>query len=343
MSDINVWYSPVPRIEELNETPSAPQADLSFIVGDSTKVLLQHQRLKSDLAAHSAASAVKCNPHPYLLRFLADLGLGFDCASLAEMELMLGLGVEPSRIVFSRPYKAVSALQTALARGVLLTVFDNAEELDKIQRVDPAMRLLLRIHADDRTALNRLGNKFSVPPHATRPLLLKARVLGLEAVRVSFHICPKVFLTRGVSDRAKNVSQDANFETMAAGIRLATEREFSAAVGGYHRVRIVAKLGGFCARGFYTPVAEAYVPTLIPFDSKDRHGAVTRGRGKHSFACVADRATLPCEVLVGDWFKYSDMGAYTVPCGISFNGFFNTYEVLCVAGPQVIGRKEGVR
>lgn len=32
------------RIEEFNETPLAPEVDLSFIARNSTKVLLQHHR-----------------------------------------------------------------------------------------------------------------------------------------------------------------------------------------------------------------------------------------------------------------------------------------------------------
>jgi diaminopimelate decarboxylase len=41
--------------------------------------------------------AVKCNPEPALLKLLAALGAGFDCASKAELETVMGLGVSRDR------------------------------------------------------------------------------------------------------------------------------------------------------------------------------------------------------------------------------------------------------
>lgn len=49
--------------------------------------------------------AVKCNPEPGLLRLLMALGTGFDCASKGELDMMLKLGVHPSRIIFAHPTK----------------------------------------------------------------------------------------------------------------------------------------------------------------------------------------------------------------------------------------------
>ncbi|KAI8549388.1 hypothetical protein RHMOL_Rhmol06G0020900 [Rhododendron molle] len=42
--------------------------------------------------------AVKCNPDPAFLGAMAALGSGFDCASQAEIESVLSLGVSPDRI-----------------------------------------------------------------------------------------------------------------------------------------------------------------------------------------------------------------------------------------------------
>lgn len=131
---------------------------------------------------------MKCNPDIHLIQFMADLGLGFDCASLSEIQLVLGLGVDPSRIVFSHPCKAVSTLRIASSHGITLTTFDNADELEKIKSVSPSMRLLLRIYAQDDTARVSLGKKFGAVPLSTHSLLLKARALGLKVVGVSFHI-----------------------------------------------------------------------------------------------------------------------------------------------------------
>lgn len=131
---------------------------------------------------------MKCNSNIRLLRYLARLGVGFDCASWGEMKLVLNLGVDPSRIIFAHPCKAVSALQMASRSGVPRTTFDNVDELEKIKDNAPNLRLLLRIFADDDTALVSLGNKFGAPLDTTKALLLKAKDLGLVVDGVSFHV-----------------------------------------------------------------------------------------------------------------------------------------------------------
>lgn len=49
--------------------------------------------------------AVKCMPEPGLLRMLAALGAGFDCASEAELAAVLALGVPRERIIYAHPVK----------------------------------------------------------------------------------------------------------------------------------------------------------------------------------------------------------------------------------------------
>ena len=132
--------------------------------------------------------AVKCNSDPVLLKLLAVLGTGFDCASIEELRLVLSLGVHPSRIVFANPCKTPSALAFANQRHIVRTTFDNMDELDKIKRYYPDASLFLRIFADDPTALISLGEKFGAPLDSTYALLLRARDLGLKVIGVSFHI-----------------------------------------------------------------------------------------------------------------------------------------------------------
>ncbi|GIX97238.1 ornithine decarboxylase [Caerostris extrusa] len=89
--------------------------------------------------------AVKCNSDPVLLRTLAALNIGFDCASKNEIDAVINLEVLPSRIVYANCYKGASHLRHAAQLGVDFTVFDNKEELLKIKLLYPCARLLLRI------------------------------------------------------------------------------------------------------------------------------------------------------------------------------------------------------
>jgi ornithine decarboxylase len=66
-----------------------------------------------------------------------------------EMRAVLSLGVNPSLILFANPYKSAAAIDFARRAGVMLTTFDNIDELEKIIVHIPGAALLLRIHAND--------------------------------------------------------------------------------------------------------------------------------------------------------------------------------------------------
>lgn len=55
-----------------------------------------------------------------MLKTLESLGSNFDCASKGEIELVLGLGVDPSRIIYANPCKQISALKYHFKRNQLL-------------------------------------------------------------------------------------------------------------------------------------------------------------------------------------------------------------------------------
>lgn len=132
--------------------------------------------------------AVKCNPDPYVLRLLAALGTGFDCASNGEIKQILELGVSPERIIFANPCKATSFIRSSARAGVDMMTFDNTDELYKIARTHPGAKLVVRILTDDSKSLCRLGLKFGAPLDTVPALLAKARELQLDVVGVSFHV-----------------------------------------------------------------------------------------------------------------------------------------------------------
>ena len=56
-------------------------------------------------------TAVKCNNNPVILAVLAALGCGFDCASPAEIQSVLDLGVPLDRILYANPCKQMSHIK----------------------------------------------------------------------------------------------------------------------------------------------------------------------------------------------------------------------------------------
>jgi len=133
--------------------------------------------------------ALKCNPHPVLLRTLRALGVGFDCASKNEIQTVLnGLQICSSKIIFANPCKPVNHLLYAKQNGVDLMTFDNKQELIKIKKHHPSARLVLRILTDDSSSICRFGSKFGAPPGHIPTLLSTCKELGLNLVGVSFHV-----------------------------------------------------------------------------------------------------------------------------------------------------------
>ncbi|KIY99133.1 ornithine decarboxylase [Monoraphidium neglectum] len=175
--------------------------------------------------------AVKCNPQPALLRLLAALGAGFDCASKAELEAVMALGVPQDRIIFAHPCKRPLDLRFAAAAGVRLTTFDCEGELSKVQELWPTAELVLRLRCDDPEARVPLGLKYGADPSEAHRLLAAAKSLGLRVVGVSFH----------VGSSCKNLGA---FERAISSARAAFDQGL--ALG--HDMRLLDIGGGFTGR-----------------------------------------------------------------------------------------------
>ncbi|MCJ1431754.1 Ornithine decarboxylase [Xylographa pallens] len=169
------------------DTCEAGEED-AFFVADMGDVYRQHLRWKMNLKRVKPHYAVKCNPDPEVIRLLAALGTGFDCASKAEIDLILKAGVDPSRIIYAQPCKTKSYIRHAAQQGVKQMTFDNADELYKTKALFPEAELFLRILTDDSSSLCRLSLKFGASLDSTEELLTLANSLGLNVVGVSFHV-----------------------------------------------------------------------------------------------------------------------------------------------------------
>ncbi|CZT15222.1 uncharacterized protein RCC_01097 [Ramularia collo-cygni] len=131
---------------------------------------------------------MKCNPDAGLISELASLDVNFDCASISEMKDVLEKGIPAKRIVFSNPIKSASAIRFAGENGVETLVFDNFEELCKIQHHAPGANLLLRIVADDPTAAIKLDSKFGATVEEAQDLLEAAAAMNMTCIGICFHI-----------------------------------------------------------------------------------------------------------------------------------------------------------
>lgn len=96
--------------------------DDTFYVFDLGLVARLHAAWCSHLPSVRPFYAVKCNPDRAMLALLASLGSGFDCASAAEIDLVMSLGVSPDRIIYAHPCKPLSHIRHAAAVSAVLTM-----------------------------------------------------------------------------------------------------------------------------------------------------------------------------------------------------------------------------
>uniref|UniRef100_A0A1I7ZUY6 ornithine decarboxylase n=1 Tax=Steinernema glaseri TaxID=37863 RepID=A0A1I7ZUY6_9BILA len=134
--------------------------------------------------------AVKCNDDLTLMSVLASLGAGFDCASKAEIDVVLDNKLtQPERIVYANPCKTRSFVKHAETRGITMMTFDNEEELLKVSKTHANPQMILRIAVSDHTAQCPLNVKFGSEPVNDAPrLLLKAKSVGIKVIGISFHV-----------------------------------------------------------------------------------------------------------------------------------------------------------
>lgn len=230
---------------------------------------------------------MKCNPDPQVLRLLAELGTGFDCASKAEIEQVLNTGVDPSRIIYAQPCKTKSYIRYAAQYGVKQMTFDNGDELYKIKQFCPDAELYLRILTDDSASLCRLSLKFGASLDCTESLLKLAKELGLNVVGVAFHVGsgasdPGAFLkaiddARSVFDQASIAGFELQnldigggfvgetFEDMASVVSHALEDNFSS------HIRVIGEPGRFYVASAFTIACNVIARRTVDLPDSDDH------------------------------------------------------------------------
>ncbi|WP_170879093.1 pyridoxal-dependent decarboxylase, exosortase A system-associated [Aromatoleum tolulyticum] len=131
--------------------------------------------------------AVKANPMPALVGFMAELVDGLDVASAGELRVALDAGCAPADISFAGPGKRDTELEQAVAAGVLLNV-ESAGELRRLADISARLgwpaRVALRVNPDFelKSSGMKMGGgpkPFGVDAEAAPELLAELGRLGL--------------------------------------------------------------------------------------------------------------------------------------------------------------------
>jgi diaminopimelate decarboxylase len=142
---------------------------------------------------HFASKALPCAP---VQRILAEEGLGCDVASAGELAIALRAGFEPKHILLHGNAKSDEDIGDAVAAGIGMIVIDNADDVDRLERLAPERQgVLVRInpavpgktHASVDTGSPEA--KFGVAL-ADAPALIErvSAIRGLELLGLHVHI-----------------------------------------------------------------------------------------------------------------------------------------------------------
>lgn len=165
--------------------------------------------------------AVKANPDIEVLRFLNELGMGFEIASEGELRILSSLGVDAPRIITSNPVKTLKFLHEAAAYGIKYYAFDSKSEVDKMARYAPNSNLYIRLSVSNEGSEWPLSKKFGVEIEDALGLLLYAKEKGLNPVGITFHVgsqCNNVYNWNAALDKAKELFEMANDKGMNLSI-----------------------------------------------------------------------------------------------------------------------------
>ena len=117
--------------------------------------------------------AVKANANPTILQKLRSMGSGFDIVSAGELDMVLAIGADPKKVVFSGVGKTTREIAHALAQGIGHFNVESEAELERINQVagscqqvaDVAIRANPNIDAGTHPyiATGLEQNKFGIP------------------------------------------------------------------------------------------------------------------------------------------------------------------------------------
>lgn len=188
LSDSNDSYESNESTQFSNKLEEYLEEEDSIYLYDLTKLKNLYNQWKTLFPYIKPHYAVKCNPDIEILKTLAACGASFDCASPAEIQSVLNLKISPHRIIYANPCKRNQDIAFAEERGIQYTTFDSLCELEKLHRIAPEMKLILRLYANDPTAQCILSNKFGAFRNEWESILKRGRELNMNIVGVSFHV-----------------------------------------------------------------------------------------------------------------------------------------------------------
>jgi ornithine decarboxylase len=159
-----------------------------FLICDGATVERRYEDLTDLLPQVRLFYAVKSNPMQAVVDTLANLGCGFEIASIYELDTVTAAGIDPADVLFSNTVKPAPHIAEAYEAGLYRFAFDSEGELRKLAETAPGCSVYVRLRVEDGHSLFPLSRKFGTSADDAVRLLGLARTLGLVPYGITFHV-----------------------------------------------------------------------------------------------------------------------------------------------------------
>ncbi len=173
------------KLRQIGEKYGTP-----VLVMDLNVIANNYRQLMENINNCKVYYAVKSNSHIEIVKLLKDMGSHFDVASRGEIEKLLSIGVEPSKMSFGNTIKKIEDIKFAYEVGIRMFAVDAEMEIEKIALVAPNADIYVRISTNgmEGDADWPLTRKFGTSVNHAIELVRYAKEKGLNPIGLSFHV-----------------------------------------------------------------------------------------------------------------------------------------------------------
>jgi len=132
--------------------------------------------------------AMKANSDEETLKTALKSGVGFEVASVYELNMLKAIKVPPEKIIYGTSVKPASHIKKFFNYGVNKFAFDSLGELEKIADLAPKSKVYVRIAVSDKGSVFKFSEKFGTEKENIISFLERAKELGLDPCGISFHV-----------------------------------------------------------------------------------------------------------------------------------------------------------
>ena len=134
--------------------------------------------------------AIKSCPDIELLHLCSEENVGFDFASMKELELVKNI-TTPDNTIFANPTKSIHDIKYAVSNNHNRYVIDSIEELIKINNIEPDAKYIIRIVSNETFSAIKFNSKFGICIEQYEKLLEYMSQNNINLEGISYHVGSK--------------------------------------------------------------------------------------------------------------------------------------------------------